>query len=85
MKNDEGFAPQAQQSPVLSVEDYADDPDFDDTNNDNDFFDECGLGPDGLCSMAGSEDCDWECPYNPDGAAAVARRAANKKTKAEGK
>ena len=23
---------------------------------------DCGLGPDGQCSMAGTEDCDWECP-----------------------
>lgn len=23
---------------------------------------DCGLTPDGQCSMAGSEECDWECP-----------------------
>lgn len=23
---------------------------------------ECGMGPDGQCSLAGTEDCDWECP-----------------------
>lgn len=23
---------------------------------------DCGLGPDGQCSKAGSEECDWECP-----------------------
>lgn len=22
---------------------------------------DCGLGPDGQCSKAGSEECDWEC------------------------
>lgn len=22
----------------------------------------CGMGHDGQCSMAGSEECDWECP-----------------------
>lgn len=27
-------------------------------------FDDCGMMPDGLCSMAGSEWCDWECPHN---------------------
>ena len=24
-------------------------------------LDDCGLGPDGQCSMAGTEWCDWEC------------------------
>ena len=23
---------------------------------------ECGMGPDGQCSLAGTEDCDWHCP-----------------------
>ncbi len=23
---------------------------------------ECGMMPDGTCLLAGSEDCDWECP-----------------------
>jgi len=28
-----------------------------------DYFDmECGLGRDGLCSQAGTEHCDFECP-----------------------
>lgn len=22
----------------------------------------CGLEPDGYCSLAGTEECDWECP-----------------------
>lgn len=34
-------------------EDYGDDDDLD-------FI--CGLGPDGQCALAGSEDCDWDCP-----------------------
>lgn len=25
---------------------------------------DCGMGSDGQCSKAGSEDCDWECPFN---------------------
>lgn len=25
---------------------------------------DCGMMPDGTCSLAGSEDCDWECPRN---------------------
>lgn len=24
----------------------------------------CGMGRDGLCSKAGSEECDWECPFS---------------------
>jgi hypothetical protein len=24
----------------------------------------CGLMPDGSCSLAGTEECDWECPRN---------------------
>jgi len=24
----------------------------------------CGMGPDGQCSLAGTEECDWECPRN---------------------
>lgn len=26
--------------------------------------DDCGLREDGLCTKAGSEECDWECPYS---------------------
>lgn len=25
-------------------------------------LDECALGPDGQCGLAGSEHCDWDCP-----------------------
>ena len=24
----------------------------------------CGLMPNGLCMKAGSEECDWECPFS---------------------
>lgn len=27
---------------------------------------ECGKFPDGSCTMAGSEYCDWECPFSLD-------------------
>lgn len=27
---------------------------------------DCGLGDDGLCSMAGSEWCDFECPFRDE-------------------
>lgn len=31
--------------------------------DEGEFFD-CGLMPDGGCSKAGSEECDWECPFS---------------------
>ena len=37
--------------------------DFGDLCRKCDFLEnECGMMPDGYCSMAGSEDCDWRCP-----------------------
>lgn len=27
-------------------------------------FSDCALGPDGQCGKAGSEECDWDCPYS---------------------
>lgn len=42
--------------------------DFDDYEDDEDVGEEayydCGLMPDGQCLKAGSEECDWECPYS---------------------
>jgi len=37
----------------------------DDFDSDEGFYDEfdCGMGRDGLCGKAGSEECDFECPY----------------------
>ena len=32
-------------------------------DEDGDDFDDCGLMPNGLCSMAGSEHCDFSCPH----------------------
>lgn len=26
----------------------------------------CGMRPDGTCALAGTEDCDWECPLDRD-------------------
>lgn len=40
-------------------EDYGD-PDY--LEDEEDRFD-CGKGRDGLCGKAGSEECDFECPY----------------------
>jgi hypothetical protein len=36
------------------------DDDFDDAEEN--FFD-CHMGPDGYCGAAGSEDCEFDCPY----------------------
>lgn len=41
--------------------DYADDDDGGWEANDMDDFD-CRLRPDGQCLLAGSEECDWDCP-----------------------
>ena len=38
------------------------DDDFDE-DEEYDFFD-CGRMRDGSCTMAGSEMCDWECPFS---------------------
>lgn len=44
--------------PYDEYDDYEDDPD-------EEFLDfVCGMMPNGQCSLAGSEDCDWECPRN---------------------
>jgi len=40
------------------TDDWDDDPDFD--NEDEEFPGGCGMTPSGQCTMAGSEDCDWE-------------------------
>lgn len=33
-----------------------------DEDEENDM--ECGIGPDGLCQLAGTEWCDWHCKGN---------------------
>lgn len=38
-----------------------DEPVFDDDEFDDD---ECGMTSDGTCLLAGSEFCDWDCPYS---------------------
>lgn len=46
--------------------DYDDcDPGYDE--DDYDDFEDCGMMPDGQCSMAGSEWCDWDCPRGKRG------------------
>ena len=47
---------------MASDHDCEDDDPRDWDEEDGDDFD-CGLAPDGQCSKAGSEECDWECPH----------------------
>lgn len=38
---------------------------YDDWDDGADFdFDDCGMDGNGYCSKAGSEECDWDCPYS---------------------
>ena len=36
--------------------------DDDDRTEEDDLLDECGMMPDGYCTLAGTEHCDWDCP-----------------------
>lgn len=47
----------------MADEPYYDDEDFDDAPDEFDPADECGLMSDGQCLLAGTEWCDFECPY----------------------
>jgi len=47
-----------------AVAEYHCGPDWDELDpddDDDDLFD-CGMMPNGQCSKAGSEECDWDCP-----------------------
>jgi hypothetical protein len=54
-------------TPVTESDDDFDGDDFDEDFDDEDPGDECGRWRNGVltksCSKAGSEDCDFECPY----------------------
>lgn len=39
-------------------------PDADDDDALDDLMSECGQDNSGGCSMAGTEYCDWECPFS---------------------
>lgn len=57
---------------------WDDDPEFDEADDDELEFD-CGWSPaSGGCSMAGSEDCDFECPYREDMVAQLTQRTRRK-------
>ena len=36
----------------------------DQLDSEDDTYWDCGLMPDGQCLKAGSEECDWDCPYS---------------------
>jgi hypothetical protein len=44
----------------VEMEGDEDDPEQDD----DDLLAECGMLPNGLCTLAGTEHCDWDCPRN---------------------
>ena len=37
------------------------------SNQIDDAIEDCGIGPDGCCSLAGTEYCDFECPFRAGG------------------
>lgn len=36
----------------------------DERESEDDSLDDCGRLPDGTCMLAGTEHCDWDCPYS---------------------
>jgi len=40
-----------------------DDDELTEIDFDEDDEDECGMTEDGFCQLAGTEYCDWECPF----------------------
>lgn len=45
---------------------HFDDADDGSEDDPDDWMDECGFVPgEGVCTLAGTEWCDWECPFNP--------------------
>ncbi len=50
----------------MSNNNYLDDDFDDDFDDDDDAMFDCGFDPSsGFCMNAGTELCDWECPFNP--------------------
>jgi hypothetical protein len=47
--------------PDYEVPDDAYGDEFGPDGEDGDPWDDCGLMPDGQCTKAGSEECDWDC------------------------
>jgi len=47
-------------------EEYFDDDEYDEGDWEEEWDFDCGADQTGACSMAGSEDCDFECPYREE-------------------
>jgi len=47
-----------------------------DSDDDENWPFDCHMGRDGLCGKAGSEECDFECPYRAEQIAQEARKRA---------
>lgn len=47
----------------IDTDPVEDDPEDDESD---DWFDRCGRTPDGTCMLAGTEECDFECPYRDE-------------------
>jgi len=63
-----GCAPWDDPPEFEDSDDYGDYDPYDDYDEGGDEFEEalmnCGQLPDGSCTKAGSEECDWECPFS---------------------
>jgi hypothetical protein len=48
----------------LNYDPMDDDDEYDDEDAIDDLMHECGQDQHGHCSLAGTEYCDWECPFS---------------------
>ena len=55
-----------QEVKIHHEDNYGDDDDlrFDDEDAIEELLSECGQTPDGYCTLAGTEYCDWDCPFS---------------------
>lgn len=65
----QSIADAAEREEYEAEDDWRYDDDYDDFDDEGtDEFEEslmnCGQLPDGTCTKAGSEECDWECPFS---------------------
>ena len=62
MKTNRNLHVIAEQREYMNLND--DDGPFDDEDALESLMYDCGMLPDGSCMKAGSEECDWECPFS---------------------
>jgi hypothetical protein len=62
----EFFDPETAEVDFDDDDELLDDDEFDNGEGDEyeDALANCGMLPDGTCVKAGSEECDWECPFS---------------------